>query len=174
VSSRVAKRDQQRNRLELENELQRPAIEGDHALEGALRGSVDANPAALWADAARCAALIIGVSVSETTAETMIVTARVTANSRNSRPTTSPMNNSGISTAMRETVSDRMVKPICSAPLKRRFHGRVAHFDVGARCSRSLRWHRSTTKPVENGQCHISDIVIQTITKDVHRCEGSH
>ena len=59
----------------------------------------------------------MGVSVSETTAEMMMVTASVTANSRNSRPTTSPMNKSGISTAMSDTVSERIVKPICPAPL---------------------------------------------------------
>ena len=58
----------------------------------------------------------MGVSVSETTAEITIVTASVTANSRNSRPTTSPMNRSGISTAISDTVSEMMVKPICSAP----------------------------------------------------------
>jgi len=46
-----------------------------------------------------------------------MVTPRVMANSRKSRPTTSPMNKSGMSTAMSETVSDRMVKPICSEPL---------------------------------------------------------
>ena len=59
---------------------------------------------------------IIGVSVSETTAEIRIATARVTANSRNSRPTTSPMKSSGISTAISEKVSEMMVKPICSEP----------------------------------------------------------
>ena len=45
-----------------------------------------------------------------------MVTASVMANSRNSRPTTSPMNSSGISTAISETVSEMMVKPICSEP----------------------------------------------------------
>ena len=59
---------------------------------------------------------IIGVSVSDTTAEMRIVMLRVMANSRNRRPTTSPMNSSGMSTAMSEMVRDRMVKPICSAP----------------------------------------------------------
>ncbi len=59
---------------------------------------------------------IMGVSVRETTAEMMMVTARVTANSRKSRPTTSPMKSSGMSTAMSETVSETMVKPICPAP----------------------------------------------------------
>ncbi len=60
---------------------------------------------------------IIGVSVSETTAEIRIDTASVMANSRNSRPTTSLMNSSGISTAISENVSEMMVKPICLAPL---------------------------------------------------------
>ncbi len=60
---------------------------------------------------------IIGVSVSDTTAEMMIVTASVTANSRKRRPTTSPMNSSGISTAISDTVSETMVKPICPAPV---------------------------------------------------------
>ena len=59
----------------------------------------------------------MGVRVRETTAETRIVTARVMANSRKRRPTTSLMNSSGMSTAMSETVSDMMVKPICSLPL---------------------------------------------------------
>ena len=60
---------------------------------------------------------IIGVSVSDTTADTRIVTDSVMANSRNSRPTTSPMNSSGISTAMSDTVSEMIVNPICPAPL---------------------------------------------------------
>jgi hypothetical protein len=60
---------------------------------------------------------IIGVSVSDTTAEIRIEMASVIANSRNSRPTTSPMNNSGISTAISEIVSEMIVNPICSAPL---------------------------------------------------------
>ena len=45
-----------------------------------------------------------------------MVTASVTANSRNRRPTTSCMNSSGISTAISETVSEMMVKPIWPAP----------------------------------------------------------
>ena len=61
-------------------------------------------------------AAIIGVSVSDTNAEKMIVTASVTANSRNNRPTMSAMNSSGISTAISDTVSDTMVKPISADP----------------------------------------------------------
>ena len=55
--------------------------------------------------------------MSETTAEITIVTASVSANSWNRRPTTSPMNRSGISTAISDTVSEMMVKPICAEPL---------------------------------------------------------
>ena len=51
-------------------------------------------------------------------AEITIVMLSVTANSRNSRPTTSPMNRSGISTAMSEIDSERMVNAICSDPLR--------------------------------------------------------
>ena len=73
--------------------------------------------------------------------------ARVTANSRNSRPITSCMNSSGISTAISDTVSEMMVKPISPAP-------------ASAACSGGLpssRWREmfsiitmasSTTKPV--------------------------
>ncbi len=61
---------------------------------------------------------IIGVSVRATAAETRMAAASVSANSRNRRPTMSPMNSRGISTAMSDTVSDRIVNPICPAPLK--------------------------------------------------------
>ena len=59
----------------------------------------------------------MGVSVSETTAETTTAVLSTTANSRNSRPTTPVMNSSGMNTATRLTVSETMVKPICAAPL---------------------------------------------------------
>ncbi len=61
---------------------------------------------------------IIGTRVSETTAEIRMVTASVIANSRKSRPTTSLMKSSGIRTAIREIVSEMIVKPICSEPLR--------------------------------------------------------
>ncbi len=61
-------------------------------------------------------ALIIGVSDSDTAAEIRIETASVIANSRNSRPTTSVMNSSGINTAISETVSEMIVNPIWPAP----------------------------------------------------------
>ncbi len=90
----------------------------------------------------------MGVSVRDTTAETMIVTASVTANSRKSRPTMSPMNRSGMSTAMRETVRLTMVNPICSDPRRAASMGGTPSsmylmmFSIMTMAS-------STTKPVE-------------------------
>ncbi|MNW09745.1 hypothetical protein D3C71_2068190 [compost metagenome] len=52
-----------------------------------------------------------------------MVIARVMANSRNKRPTTSPMNNNGISTAISDTVNEMMVKPIWRAPLSAASNG---------------------------------------------------
>ena len=58
----------------------------------------------------------IGTSVRVTPADTTMATESVTANSRNRRPTTSPMNSSGIITAISAAESDTMVKPTCPAP----------------------------------------------------------
>ena len=59
-----------------------------------------------------------------------MVTASVMANSRNSRPTTSPMKSSGISTAISDTVSEMMVKPICGEPFSAACSGGIALLDV--------------------------------------------
>ncbi len=92
--------------------------------------------------------LIIGVRVSDTTAEKPMVTARVTANSRNSRPTTSPMNSSGISTAISAIVRDRMVKPICSAPFSAASIG-ASPCSTYREMFSIMTMASSTTKPVE-------------------------
>ena len=89
----------------------------------------------------------IGTRVSDTTAEITIVAASVMANSWNRRPTTSPMNRSGISTAISETVSEMMVKPISREPLSAASRGASpastwrATFSITTMAS-------STTKPV--------------------------
>ncbi len=90
---------------------------------------------------------IMGTSVSDTRAENKMVMASVTANSRNSRPITSCMNSSGISTAISDTVSEMMVKPISPAP-------RSAASNAGTPRSRwremfsIMTMASSTTKPV--------------------------
>ena len=60
----------------------------------------------------------MGVRVKDTTAEIKMATNKVTANSWNKRPMTSPINSSGINTAIKDTVKDTMVKPICLDPLR--------------------------------------------------------
>ena len=72
----------------------------------------------------------------------------MTANSRNKRPTMSPMNSSGISTAISETVSDRIVKPICSAPLSAASSG-LSPSSMKREMFSIITIASSTTKPVE-------------------------
>ena len=92
-------------------------------------------------------AAIIGVRVSETSAEIRMVIARVMANSRNRRPTTSPMNSSGISTAISETVSEMIVKPICRAPFSAAWKG-GSPSSMWREMFSSMTMASSTTKPV--------------------------
>ena len=117
---------------------------------GALRScaaSPAASPSPLRRPSRSRRAHIIGVSVSDTTAEIRIATASVIANSRNSRPTTSRMNSSGISTAISDTVSETMVKAICFDPFSAASSGvspssrKRATFSIITIAS-------STTKPV--------------------------
>ena len=76
-----------------------------------------------------------------------IVIASETANSRNSRPTTSPMNSSGISTATSDTVSEMIVKPICSAPFTAASSG-FAPRSMWRLMFSNMTIASSTTKPV--------------------------
>ena len=100
-----------------------------------------------WSSGSSQRADIMGTSVSETTAENKMVIASVTANSRNKRPITSCMKSSGISTAISDTVSEMMVKPISPAPF-------IAASNGGAPSSRwremfsIMTMASSTTKPV--------------------------
>ena len=70
------------------------------------------------------------------------------ANSWNSRPTTSPMNSSGISTAISDTVSEMMVKPICREPFSAAASGASPASTWRAMFS-IMTIASSTTKPVE-------------------------
>ena len=130
VRTSVRDGDAERGDLLAQDPLQRAAVGRDDALEGVLRDAVEASSAPPPGVCRSRRAHIMGVRVSETTAEMRMVIPRVMANSRNSRPTTSPMNRSGMRTAMRETVRDMMVKPICFGALEGRLERRVALLDV--------------------------------------------
>ena len=72
----------------------------------------------------------MGVRVTDTTPEIRIATAMVTANSLNSRPSTPPMNSTGMNTAASDSVIDTMVKPISPDPVSAASSGALAHLDV--------------------------------------------
>ena len=72
----------------------------------------------------------IGVKVSDTAAETTMVIASVTANSRNSRPMMPLISSSGISTAISDSEIDTTVKPISPAPFSAAWNGFMPCFDV--------------------------------------------
>src|SRR4029077_7213099 len=83
------------------------------------------RPRGASAEACRSSRLhIIGVKVSETTADVTTAMVSVSANSRNMRPTRPVMNSSGMNTAISDTVSEIPVKPIWFARRPReRDHG---------------------------------------------------
>ena len=90
----------------------------------------------------------IGVSVSETKPDTMIATAIVTANSRNTRPTMPPISSTGMNTAISETVIEMMVKPISRAPFSAASNGRMPP-SMWRTMFSSITIASSTTKPTE-------------------------
>ena len=59
---------------------------------------------------------MVGVMVSETTRDMTTATLRVTANSRNMRPTIPPIKRMGMKTATSDVLIDNTVKPISRAP----------------------------------------------------------
>ena len=72
----------------------------------------------------------MGVRVNDTTAEKMIVTPSVMANSRNNRPTTSPMNKRGIEHGNKGHCQGKNREPNLFGTLERGFEGRIALLDV--------------------------------------------
>ena len=89
----------------------------------------------------------MGVVVSESTSEMTMAAERVTANSRNRRPTTPPINRIGRKTAMSERLIETTVKATSLAPRKAASTG-------GIPCSRyrltfsKTTMASSTTNPV--------------------------
>ena len=90
---------------------------------------------------------IMGVVVRDTTMEITMATDRVTANSRNRRPTMPPMSRMGMKTAMREMLMEITVKPISLAPWREASMGVMP----SSRCRvmfSTTTMASSTTKPV--------------------------
>jgi len=90
---------------------------------------------------------IIGVSVSDTTAEVTTAMVSVSANSRNMRPTRPVMNRSGMNTAISDTVSEITVKPISLAPFSDASMA-LSPFSMWRTMFSIMTMASSTTKPV--------------------------
>src|SRR5579863_1918075 len=91
----------------------------------------------------------IGVSVNDTKPETRIATVMVTANSRNTRPTTPLINSTGMKTATSEKVIDRMVKAISVEPFKAASNGFMPP-SMWREMFSSITMASSTTKPTDS------------------------
>ena len=114
---------------------------------------------------------IIGVSVSETNAETATAVLSVIANSRKSRPTIPDMNRRGIKTAISEMLSEITVNPICLRALQRRFEGMIALLDI----SEDVLDHYDRIidhKARRDRQRHEREIV-ETEAREIHHREGA-
>ena len=90
-------------RASIDAVAERPAeaalVEGEHAVEDPLGREVEPPVLHVRLGARACREHIIGVSVSETSADMATATLSVTANSRKRRPTMPPMSRIGTNTA---------------------------------------------------------------------------
>ncbi len=92
------------------------------------------------------------------------------ANSRNRRPTTSPINNSGISTAIREKVREMMVKPICCDPFNAASSGGSPASAAGNILDHHDRVVDHKTVAIVSA---ISDRLLR-LKREIHHAKGSH
>ena len=90
----------------------------------------------------------MGVVVRETAKDMAIATDRVTANSRNKRPTIPPIMRIGMNTAISDTLMESTVKPISFAPRSAASIGRTPSSRYREMFSMTT-IASSTTKPVE-------------------------
>src|SRR5664280_3267724 len=90
----------------------------------------------------------IGVRVTETTPEIRMATQMVIANSLNKRPSTPPMNSTGMNTAASESFIDTMVKPISPEPLSAACKG-GSPISMCRTMFSSMTMASSTTNPME-------------------------
>ena len=90
----------------------------------------------------------IGVSVNDTKPETRIATVIVTANSRNTRPTTPLISSTGMNTATSENVMERIVNAISPEPLSAASNGFMP-CSICLVIFSSITIASSTTRPTE-------------------------
>jgi hypothetical protein len=88
----------------------------------------------------------MGVSVNDTMPEIRMAKVMTRPNSLNMRPTTPPMNNTGMNTATRDSVIEMMVKPTSLEPLKAASIG-FSPASMWRTMFSSMTMASSTTKP---------------------------
>ena len=116
VATSVRHRDQQRRILMPQHPLQGRAVALDDGVEHPLRSCGRSSPARFSGVCFSSFAHIIGVERQRDHRGHQNRHGQRDRELAEQPPTMSPMNSSGISTAISETVSDRIVKPICSEP----------------------------------------------------------
>ena len=112
----------------------------------------------------------IGVRLIETNPDTRIATLIVTANSCSSRPTTPPMNSTGMNTAASDSVIDRIVKAISLEPSNAACIGGLP-ISMCRTMFSSITIASSTTKPTAERQRHERQVV-EAVVEQVHHREG--
>ena len=114
---------------------------------------------------------IIGVVVNEMTNETRMAVERVTANSRNNRPTIPPMSRIGVKTATSERLIERTVNPTSRAPLSA-----ASRPHPLLEMARNIFDHDDCVidhKPGRNGQRHQRKIV-EAVAAQIHHAERAN
>ena len=114
----------------------------------------------------------MGVRVRDTKPDTRMAAAMVTANSWSSRPRMPPMKNTGINTAARDRVMERMVKPISREPVEGRLEGRLPHLHVA---DDVFQHHDGVVhhEPHRQDQGHQGEVV-QAVVQQIHDRESAH
>ena len=113
----------------------------------------------------------MGVVVSETTMETRMAIERVTANSRNRRPTMPPMSRMGMNTAISEMLMEKTVKPISCAPWSAAVKGVMPVLEVAGDVFHD---HDGVVHDEAggDGEGHQREVV-DAVTEQVHDGEGA-
>ena len=128
--TRVATRVSSVGRLVAQHPLEAAAVALDHAVDEAVEYARQRGCCLASRPWRSMREHIIGVSVSDTIAETTTAMVSVSANSRNMRPTRPVMNSSGMNTAISDSVSEMTVKPISRAPSSAASHRLLALLDM--------------------------------------------
>jgi hypothetical protein len=114
----------------------------------------------------RKCAQIMGVSDSETNVEMRIAKASVTENSRSTRPTTPPMNRSGMNAAISEMLIEMTVNPIWRAPSSAAWIGESPFSRLRKQFS-IITMASSTTKPTDTSSAISERLSIEKLAAHI-------